>query len=749
LTDETIDAAEIEDSPHLEYPGFLIPYFDHNGKRYHDYYRVRNLYPQTDDSPKYYQPPGTGVKLYIPPTMPRKALHDMTPIIFTEGEKKALKAVQEGFPTIGLGLVWNFANHTLVLSREMKRDLQLDPTQIQVPPEEYHRFQTTLALEFDNIELSGRKVYIIHDADPAQNIKGRRMVDHAALQLALELETLGADVVRVYLPEHDDKLGLDDFLVRYGRDALVELLALPTHRFPTVSSIKQWVTNNLDHPRPDSTRSRARGIAAAIVADLDARGVRFKDESDAYFYFDKTTLALHSFDISERNRDTLAKTTFGKVLVDRYGIDPADKGTMHRVLSRFASHDPITTVVCRKAFAAKDDSFYIQLSDTEMLRIDKDGVERRNNGEDDILFVAGAIEDPILFRDIEPFINQPVENRWMADLSDFAFDSFPGTDMEQTLAFLNTLMFVSPYMFRWRGTQLPNEIYLGEPGCGKSYLNHWRKLILCGSPDLQATPTSKKEWLTQIANTAGMWVYDNASIKAIPYDFVDLLRETICEINTQPSPVLDSRKLFTDNTRNIIPVQFPFAFTAINPLWKAYDFLQRSITMQMHPIPDGERDGQWYERRRPLRPAYIADHANALRDFLRLADRKWQPGYKAEHRLVNFEQSMCLMAEVLGQRRLVEPIFTHIVAQAKAAYTENSVEFMALTAFREAFPAEVIVAAGEILSWITYQEDFRKSTTFKTVGSFMMWLESNRDTLRKAYNVEVTRSSGNVMVKFL
>lgn len=57
---------------------------------------------------KYLQRKGSGVHLYIP--MPAAAvLHDTTkPLIFTEGEKKAAKACQQGYATIGLGGLWNW-----------------------------------------------------------------------------------------------------------------------------------------------------------------------------------------------------------------------------------------------------------------------------------------------------------------------------------------------------------------------------------------------------------------------------------------------------------------------------------------------------------------------------------------------------------------------------------------------------------------------------------------------------------------
>ena len=57
---------------------------------------------------KYLQRSGSGVHLYIPPRA-EKVLKDPTvPLGYTEGEKKAAEACQEGIPCIGLGGLWSW-----------------------------------------------------------------------------------------------------------------------------------------------------------------------------------------------------------------------------------------------------------------------------------------------------------------------------------------------------------------------------------------------------------------------------------------------------------------------------------------------------------------------------------------------------------------------------------------------------------------------------------------------------------------
>lgn len=59
---------------------------------------------------RYLQRKASGVHLYILPSV-RDLLGDPSvALYYTEGEKKAAKATQEGFPCVGLGGLWNWLN---------------------------------------------------------------------------------------------------------------------------------------------------------------------------------------------------------------------------------------------------------------------------------------------------------------------------------------------------------------------------------------------------------------------------------------------------------------------------------------------------------------------------------------------------------------------------------------------------------------------------------------------------------------
>jgi hypothetical protein len=207
LNDETIERAEISTvMPPRQINkklGFTmaglssmyeIPYPSCNG-----FSRFRCFYEDGKNGPKYLQRKDTGNHLYIP-TLAASILDDPTkPLYFTEGEKKALKACQEGIPCIGLSGLWNWKI----------KDGGLIP-------------------DFDKIELKHRTAYIVPDNDwRLPNKHGyEKNLEQAVQELAYSLIDRGANVFIVELPDGPAK-GIDDYLLTHSVD---EFLALPSKR---------------------------------------------------------------------------------------------------------------------------------------------------------------------------------------------------------------------------------------------------------------------------------------------------------------------------------------------------------------------------------------------------------------------------------------------------------------------------------------------------------------------------------------
>jgi hypothetical protein len=118
------------------------------------------------------------------------------PIYITEGEFKAAAACAlVGLACLGLGGVDQW--------RATKRGIEILPT-------------------LKEIKWDNRKVVVIYDSDAATNAN----VVRAQKKLAEMLTALGAVPQIASLPggPEGEKLGLDDYIVKYGKDALLEIL---------------------------------------------------------------------------------------------------------------------------------------------------------------------------------------------------------------------------------------------------------------------------------------------------------------------------------------------------------------------------------------------------------------------------------------------------------------------------------------------------------------------------------------------
>ena len=97
LNIRTISRNKIQSTP----KGIVFPYPDCD-----DFKRTK-MDDQTNG--KYRSPKGQTNHLYLPRTLEAEVLgNSSVEILITEGEKKTLKAVQEGFPCIGLVGVWGW-----------------------------------------------------------------------------------------------------------------------------------------------------------------------------------------------------------------------------------------------------------------------------------------------------------------------------------------------------------------------------------------------------------------------------------------------------------------------------------------------------------------------------------------------------------------------------------------------------------------------------------------------------------------
>jgi len=202
--------------------------------------RYRLFYEDGKKGHKYIQQKGTGNHLYILGII-RPLLHDTSiPLYKTEGEKKALKACQEGLICVGLSGLWNWSDG--------KKELIAD---------------------FEQIALAGRQIFIVPDNDylkPNRHGYGKNL-KQAVYEFAYRLIDRGAKVSIVELPDGQEK-GLDDYLLSHSVDEFRELPVKEVRKL-TVDEIVQEVTlETLDEVLKQVAREPSQVKQEVFIAEI-------------------------------------------------------------------------------------------------------------------------------------------------------------------------------------------------------------------------------------------------------------------------------------------------------------------------------------------------------------------------------------------------------------------------------------------------------------------------------------------------
>jgi Domain of unknown function (DUF3854) len=172
-------------------------------------YGYLDAHVKPDYKPKsgkvYYASKGSKCLMYIPALLGWDIFKDPTQDLFiTEGEKKAVAAVQEGIPCVAFSGVWTWKQDGKPID------------------------------DLDIVAWDGRQVYIVFDSDAAKNFQ----VQRAEQALKAELEARGAAVSIVRLPANGSKkVGLDDYLISVkngGSNSLKAALVATCTPYPLI-----------------------------------------------------------------------------------------------------------------------------------------------------------------------------------------------------------------------------------------------------------------------------------------------------------------------------------------------------------------------------------------------------------------------------------------------------------------------------------------------------------------------------------
>ncbi|OGI25393.1 MAG: hypothetical protein A2287_09440 [Candidatus Melainabacteria bacterium RIFOXYA12_FULL_32_12] len=181
-----------------------------------DYWTIRFYSPPVDENGKeenkYKRPAGLTSRIFRPLDSTPDLLQDSSkPLIITEGEKKAIKAVQEGFDCIAISGVWCWRGKT----------------------------QDGLIPDMHKINWQDRSVYLCFDNDVVVKPQVKQALD----ALAEQLYKFGAIVRIINLPRYNEvnkKLGLDDYLIEYSVEDFKELMK--SARMPVDLLLKSYIT---------------------------------------------------------------------------------------------------------------------------------------------------------------------------------------------------------------------------------------------------------------------------------------------------------------------------------------------------------------------------------------------------------------------------------------------------------------------------------------------------------------------------
>lgn len=723
--------------------GYVIPYFNLYGKSV-PFYRVKLF----DHDPKYKQPKDTPNHLYFPKGF--KELADRHPyVIFTEGEKKATLACKLGFPTVGVSGVESWRNRIFTLPTETEMSSSDKNIKAKVPSGAEHSedFMSPLAMGLqdlmDYILDTGKHVIIVYDTDNPYGTSHN--VQKAAATLGYELRFRGIPFNKIrqlmlpFLDEHE-KVGLDDFLMEAPDTAFPTLITnciAKRSAFPRHPNVRDYVNKRLQKAR--MSRKEMQAVSMAILTELDSGGLRLRSrEALETYYFDTKTHKLLKTGFNRPAQD-MTENAFGQHLYRSYGIGAADQRIVQWLGTQFTGEDPVEDVSPYRVIARpeqKADKIIYQLSDGQYVEItgeeggDTPGFTIKNNGEEGILFESDQVTPlniPLLREEYAKQVKgvQGSMENWWGDV----LNQVRLVDKDRGRIMTSLLFYISPFLNRWRGTQLPIEMTLGEAGSGKSTLQELRLAILTGRPKLRNAPQDMKDWSASVTNTGGLHITDN--LQLADKNMRQHLSDEICRIITEPNPSIEARKYYTNADLINLPVRCVFGITAIKQPFLNSDVLQRSFLIELDKSLDlinGNLtyDSQWMNtqlQRFGGREAWMAHQLLVLHMFLVKVRQKWNMKYQAKHRLINFEQSAMLMAEIFG----INPIWIpeYLNGSTNRAVTDADWAFEGLIQYCATLRANGMrekFGAQEISNWALGMQEYEKCdelTNSRRVGRYL------------------------------
>jgi len=738
------------------------------------YYRIKILDPL--GGPKYRALRGTPNHIYFPPDLPKllaRGSHQF--LLITEGEKKAAAVVKAGFPCVALSGVDNWKNRQLILPKDTQfkatKTAKSEYITAKIPAGDSNAtvLQDTGVVavgfyEFVEYMVEHRmEAIIVFDTDDG---KVKPEVQRAAAMLGYELRYRGLPIVNIrqlILPgRKGEKVGIDDYLQREklkGLAGLIRNVRKMRMAFPRHPAPKTFVASRLQKAR--LSRKETQDVALAVLMELETRGRRLRNINthDTFFFSNKSHTLMDV--IFNQQRVPLHDTSFGSYLYREFNLSANDQRVVLWLAAQFHGEPGIDNVVTHRVIArtpAHPNHMAYQLSDSHFVTITPNKLKPfliYENGSQGVLFEQNQV-DPIDAVELEAELEEQLERDdvyWRDALEGFSFrPAAPGSmtgemsdaqrteRLEQGRMLAVLLYYLSPWMLRWNGTQLPVELIIGEPGSGKSSLYALRQTILTGRPRLTNMTNDIKDWYAGITSQGGLHVLDNVHFSSGSRDYQQRLSDELCRLVTEPAPHVEMRKLYTTSDILSLPVNVCFALTSIDQPFTTQDLIQRSAIFELEVISKGH-DARWIENALAKghgRVGWIAHHLATIHKFMHRAVtlRQWDPHYRAKHRLANYEQALILMAKVL--RMPFEWIPNFLVSQTSSKLTESDWTLAGLGAFvaytKEKFPNSYTTGrfgGKEICAWADTDEEYSNNRQLTNPWSLSKYMKANASKLQR------------------
>jgi len=616
--------------------GYAIPYPTNNGFM-SNFVRIKldapakpitqediaGIYDNEKKSAKYLSPSKSSNHLYIP-TAKWPVIQDSTvPLFITEGEKKAMKACQDGYCCVGIAGIYAYLT-----------DQKLIP-------------------DFNLINLKERDVYIVYDGDKVS----KPNVAQAELRLCEELKELGANVYIVDLPE---KYKLDDFLIEEGKAKFDEL----------VKASK--IVNN-----PDRIRSRVnliRGgkakphkkkqeLAKFIVADLESLGKFVVNDDKAYITFDSNN---QLFEIDEKNKRLSA------FMEDRYRLNITEiecQYVIEHMKSHCLNHGNKTNLFKHHYYDKTSKNLYMSKFNGMMYRIDGVKIDLLQNGTDGVLFQDESNWEP--FEYLGPNSDRDYLAEYFVDPVNFNSSSDVVLSKDEQKALW--LSCIYSYCFESIQPTKPLVLFLGPKGSGKSSTLKWVLNLFFGNKAMIETISKDKEQdFVAIVCSNPLAFFDNVD-GSIPW-----LNDKLATLST--GGAISMRELYKTNSK-VTYYPRPFiSITARTPKFKRDDVVERLLIFNVATLEEKMPENRLNQMRLEKRNLIMTDLMNDLNIIVKALKEDTEE-FKTGYRMADWAELVWKIAKIVGMGDRVPEILNKMEDAQNDFFFEDELLIEALNEF--------------------------------------------------------------------